>query len=889
MKSPNSDELNSNSGTTESDRQIIKKGLTLYQYPPMPTRNFSQRHLLKNGNKLLITTNLYELKLIDQIHKFTLFSLEILPEIANDNFILKKQIYFNIETNLPKSFKKLIWAGNNLYAFITQDTKENYNNIEINEEINGVTYNIKLKKVEEISFQKINDFNGPNQKIKTIIENLFRNILLRNPNVLKFHDRTIFEIDRKNIINIDNQNKDHIYKGYITAAVITENGLYMQINNRSKFISGKTALEKINEIKNKCGKNVSILEINDKIKDYFYSHRTVLTTYGSLRVYKIKEVDFDQTPKNTDVTFKDNEGKNKTIRIINYYKNQYDINIKDINQPLFVVENNNSKKNKKLPSSDKNKETNNDYIIYLLPELVYITGIEDDDNPNNRRNKGRNIISKTKMDPSKKMEAINNINNLINSDNHKKIKRRNGQVIEMKSAKELIKEWGINIGDNLSFLGRIIPQPQLHFKNNCIFPKNGIFRADKPYESEVITNDNIFYVYDINERNCNHRDLFTEIMLKFRTKEFNFASDFHPNKVCGYGLENTNNWESIDYSLRKIKLKDQKALGIIFCSRKLEKFYGKLKYFFTQQYHIPTQFLITDNIKDSRRGNSVQFNIVDQINIKMGGTNYYIDFKSEGIIKNGEVFLIIGLDSKTSNKKITYSMTSTNNSKLSSFVTQEETCDNRSSVKNETLKKMFETAIDQINRRSPHCPDYIIIYRQGGNEIHNKILTVSELENFTEILNIYRERFKNKNNFNFRNTKLYYICCNLKSDLKFFETQEHDITKAYFNPKSGLIVDDNVTHKNKYEFYLQPQFVNQGTATPCHYQVMYYDKDQKEENNLTIENLEKLSFYLSFYYWTWAGAIRTPSLLKMSSTALAFYSKIFDNQGSFFFSKPTYI
>ena len=273
----------------------------------------------------------------------------------------------------------------------------------------------------------------------------------------------------------------------------------------------------------------------------------------------------------------------------------------------------------------------------------------------------------------------------------------------------------------------------------------------------------------------------------------------------------------------------------------------------------------------------------------MGGTNYYIDFKSEGIIKNGEVFLIIGLDSKTSNKKITYSMTSTNNSKLSSFVTQEETCDNKSSVKNETLKKMFETAIDQINRRSPHCPDYIIIYRQGGNEIHNKILTVSELENFTEILNIYRERFKNKNNFNFRNTKLYYICCNLKSDLKFFETQEHDITKAYFNPKSGLIVDDNVTHKNKYEFYLQPQFVNQGTATPCHYQVMYYDKDQKEENNLTIENLEKLSFYLSFYYWTWAGAIRIPSLLKMSSTALAFYSKIFDNQGSFFFSKPTYI
>ena len=205
MSSKNSEELKSNSGITESDRQIIKKGLALYKYPSMPKRNFSQSNSLKNRNRILITTNLYELKFIEEFHKFNLFSLEFLPEIANDNFILKKQIYLNIETDLPKSFKKIIWAGNNLYAFITEENNQNYNNIEINKEINGVVYNIKLKKIEEISFRKINNFNGRNQKIKTIIENLFRNILLRNPNVLKFHDRTIFEIDSKNIINIDKQ------------------------------------------------------------------------------------------------------------------------------------------------------------------------------------------------------------------------------------------------------------------------------------------------------------------------------------------------------------------------------------------------------------------------------------------------------------------------------------------------------------------------------------------------------------------------------------------------------------------------------------------------------------------------------------------------------------
>ena len=82
--------------------------------------------------------------------------------------------------------------------------------------------------------------------------------------------------------------------------------------------------------------------------------------------------------------------------------------------------------------------------------------------------------------------------------------------------------------------------------------------------------------------------------------------------------------------------------------------------------------------------------------------------------------------------------------------------------------------------------------------------------------------------------------------------------------------------------------MNIGTATPVHYQVMYFDKSENEEDDLKIERLEKLSFYLSFYYWTWNGAIRIPSLLKMSTTAMTFYRKIYDDN-SFIFEQPTFI
>ena len=888
MQSPKSEENLSNSGTSESERLNFKQKVRCFQYSKMPKRNKDYRLQLLSNNNIKITTNLFEIILIDEFHKFTLFNTEIFPEIANDNSSLLKQIYLNIIIpKLPKSFKKVFWAGKNLYTFI-KDDQNNYDNIEIKEEeYKKNKYNIKLTKIKDISIKSVTDFNGNNLQIKSIFENLFRSLIMRNPKVITFHDRTIFEIDSSKIIKVDDNNKENIYQGYISSCHITESGLYMLINNRSKLISGKTALQKMNEMRNKLKGNMSVREMYEQIREYFIKHKTVLTTYGSLKGYKIKDVDFDKNPKNTNIKIKGKDGDKRSVTLENYYKNQYNIDIKSKGQPLLIAENNNSKKNK---NDNNNSQSEDEYIIYLIPELVYITGAEDDESNNNRRNKVRNIINKTKMDPSKKMSIINNgLKSLIESENHKTIKKSTGETIEMKSPKELKDEWGINIGSNLTFPGRIISQPKLHFLDNKeIGPNNGIFRSENPKNTKIITLDNIFYIYDKNEKNSNHRKLFTNIMEKFRFKKFHFSEDFHPNKVRGYGLDDTSNWDSIKKSLRNIELK-RNSFGIIFCSYNLEKYYDNLKHLFIHQYEISTQHVNTKKIEDPRRGNSIMFNLVDQINMKMGGENYYINFVDEQIIKTGQVFLVIGLDSKLSNKNITYSMSSTKNWALNKIVTQEVTCKDVTEEREKTLREMFSKAIDQIIEHCPHSPDYIIIYRQGGNEIRNKILTIRELDNFTGLLDEKRQQCKDDQKFHFKNTKLYYICCNLKSDLKFFETKDKGITKAYLNPKSGLIIDEHATHKDKYEFYLQPQYVNQGTATPCHYQVMYYDKSENEEDDLSIENLEKLSFYLSFYYWTWSGAIRLPAMLKLSNTAMGFYLKVLNKENKCFFDTPTYI
>ena len=875
MSSHYSDEKNSSSMTSESDFRLFKQKVREFVHPTRPKINPQTRKMDRKFD-LPITTNLFELKFKSDNFKFILFSIEILPEIADDNYSLRRTIYSKINAFLPPCFKKVVWAGKNCFVIIDDNYKKDYENFQIKIEIESIPYNLKFYKVRDISFKNGNDFNGKNQKNKSIIENIIRNIIMANPKIIKFQDRTIFEINPDNIINTNNQ--QYFYSGFITSVNITESGLYMLVNNVNKLITGKTALRKMIEIRKKLKEqNWNERDIHNEIREYFKSHKTVLTVYGSMRSYRIQEINFDKNPINTNISYKNKEGTKIDISLSNYYKIQYHIEIKDKNQPLIVAENN----------FQKNQISNNKYYnIYLIPELVYITGLEEE-NKNDRR---RNMMPNRIKNPDDKMRKIKGIFNLLNSENHKVIKNNKGEEIKLKSPKELSEEWGIKLGSNLTFQGTIFPQPKLIFKGKDVYPENGRYRSGNPNKSLKITNSNIFFVYDKQDKNNNHRKLFTEIMKIAREKSFEFSPDFHPNNVKEFSIETTNNWEDIKKDLLKIN-NSENIFGIIFCSPRLEKMYNDLKYFYNKQLNIPTQHAVTKKLLDGKRGRTMMYNLVDQINVKNGGENFYIDFKKEEVIKSGQVFMIIGLDSKRVNGNIYYSMTSSKNFKLTNFFTQECSCEDRTQPRNQTLMKMFDNSIAKIMENCPHCPNYIIIYRQGGNDFRNKMLTVNELGNFQEVLNDYRKKNKSKDDsHNFTNTKLYYICCNLKSDLKFFETKSNNGYNSfeYGNPKSGLVVDDKVTQPDKFEFYIQPQLVNQGSATPCHYQVMHYDKSDNEENDLKIENLEKLSFYLSYYYWTWSGAIRVPSQLKMSSTAMDFHRKIY-GEDNCVFDRPIYI
>ena len=97
----------------------------------------------------------------------------------------------------------------------------------------------------------------------------------------------------------------------------------------------------------------------------------------------------------------------------------------------------------------------------------------------------------------------------------------------------------------------------------------------------------------------------------------------------------------------------------------------------------------------------------------------------------------------------------------------------------------------------------------------------------------------------------YYILVNKKTSWKFFQVDK----KEYYNPNEGLLIYDEVTNPNLFEFYIQPQYVQSGSATPTCFHVAFGNLNKPEF-------IMKFTYDLCYLYPNWSGAVRVPHVLK---------------------------
>jgi hypothetical protein len=233
---------------------------------------------------------------------------------------------------------------------------------------------------------------------------------------------------------------------------------------------------------------------------------------------------------------------------------------------------------------------------------------------------------------------------------------------------------------------------------------------------------------------------------------------------------------------------------------------------------------------------SVCSKILLQINAKLGGISYKAVMNKE---INDRKLMVIGVDSShIKGKRTGVAMVATINDSFTDFYNKEEIIKEENKEQLQfCISSFIEQAIVAYSKKNKNAPKGIVIYRQGVSLQQKEYLK-------TEIAEI---DFACKT----KNILYYYVLVNTKTTFKFFEKAGN----RFSNPGSGLLVIDGVTNRNFFEFYIQPQEVTQGSATPTCFHVAYGDMNFPEF-------IAKFTFDLCHIYSNWQGTVRIPNVIK---------------------------
>ena len=529
----------------------------------------------------------------------------------------------------------------------------------------------------------------------------------------------------------------------------------------------------------------------DKLKDDLIG-KSFKVTYAK-KNFVIDDILFDRNPNVQDFMY---DGKKVVLK--DYYEKKYKIKIKNLNQPLLVV--------KKVDSTQK--EIN----LYFVPELCNLAGLDDEFLKD--REFMKKLANYTKLDPKDRINKTNEFLGLLVNNERKKE--------DQLSAKEKSELYGIEV----TALDK-------HHKAYNI--KETVLEGEK---HSKITLNKPFKV-------ISKKDM-TKWICLYRKSNYNDADYLFKSlskASQGYGLVISEpEWVEMgdrDEAQAWVSTADDYMNGnqykfALFLLDRNDRHYRTIKIHSLCRQGYVSQVVKASSLK--KNALSVCSKILLQINAKLSGVSYIAKFDDD--VKERKL-MIIGVDSShIKGKRTGVAMVATINPSFTNFYNKEH-------IINEEKKEQFvfsisafiEEAIAKYNEFNKHLPGGIIIYRQGVSFQQKEFLE-------KEVQNIQKVCDKNK--------ILYeYILVNTKTTYKFFEYQKG----GYVNPEGGLLVMSGVTNRNLFEFYIQPQKVTGGSATPSCFTVAYGNMDFPEI-------IPKLTFDLCHLYSNWQGPVRVPHVLK---------------------------
>ena len=628
---------------------------------------------------------------------------------------------------------------------------------------------------------------------KQFIELLIKDILHSNPK-LEFYKGLFVLINKKQQIETQKVSID-FYPGFTTSFMETDGGNYLNVTLKNKIIQSDSILSILKQMKYTDTANHA--NIREKLIG-----RSFKVSYAK-RNYTINDIIFDSNPKDQKFLY---EGKETNL--IKYYEIAHGLKIKDLNQPLLIVF-------KKGPQEEK-------ITLHFVPEFCYLAGLEDESVKDGFFMK--ELAKYTKLEPYDRIKKTNEfLNLLIDPEKDENDKNDKSKL----SAKEKSELYGIEVKplDKL-FTAYYMDETKLKAGNNKTISSNA--RTFPIYKKEDMTSWLCFY----EKSNYNDAENLYNT-LKAASKGFGLYIEEPewiemPNKSRPKDWTDTAN----DYIG---KGKKDYSFAVFLIGRN-DYIYPQLK-----KHSLCTSGYVSQVVKaksiQKKGAMSVCSKILLQINAKLRGISYIAEIDNN--IKNQNL-MVIGVDSShIKGKRTGVAMVGTINDTFTDFFNKIDIIEEKNKEQLQYCVSSFiREAVVQYNKANKNKnPKGIVIYRQGVSLQQKEYLK-------TEIKEITLECQK-------LSIKFYYILVNTKTTFKFFEKAGN----KFNNPGPGLLIIDGVTNKNFFEFYIQPQEVTQGSATPTCFHVAY--------GNLDMENfIPKFTYDLCHIYSNWQGTVRIPNVIK---------------------------
>ncbi|KAJ8714986.1 hypothetical protein PYW08_004967 [Mythimna loreyi] len=690
-----------------------------------------------------------------------------------------KNLRFKLLAEHRQYFKEKTFDGTTLYL-PHKLPEEAHNLVSTNPFDNSkVRINIVFRRTRKLS-EMIHIYN-------VIFKCIMKDLQLVRINRDHFNDKAGIQIP---------QHKLEVWPGYVTAVDEYEGGLMLTLDSTHKVLRTQSVLSYIKETIQAEGAGWK------KAMAERLVGCSVMTMYNK-KMFRVDSIDDTQSPKSTFEKMVD--GKPVQVSFIDYYKNNYGIEIKDWDQPLLI-----SRDSKRMPGQEKPT----DFMICLIPELCQLTGLTDDQRSNFRLMK--DVATYTKITPNQR---------------HAAFKKYIETVMSNETAKSRLAGWGLSIApETINLTARTLQPEMLYFGNNVKVP--GKPNAD--WNGEV-TRQHVMQAMDIMKWVILYTDRDKQVAQSFldtvkrscRPMGINVAE---PDMIR---LPNDRT-DSYVITLKKVITSDIQIV-VVICPSSRDDRYGAIKKICCADNPVPSQVINARTLMNQNKIRSITQKILLQMNCKLGGTlwNINIPFKTA---------MVIGIDSHhdaTRKKQSVCAFVASYNQSMTHWYSRvvfqskgQEIVDNLKDCLVESLKHYLSV--------NGALPDRIIIYRDGVGDGELKVLQQYEIPQMKICLSVLGGEYK---------PALTYIVVQKRINTRIFMKAG----SGYENPNPGTVVDHGVTRRDWYDFLIVSQKVNQGTVTPTHYVVIH------DSSDMTPDQCQRITYKLCHLYFNWPGTVRVPA------------------------------